>query len=123
MSIKTSKIFKNLIDLNPIRVNSPQHISTDKQSQKYHTQTFEIVYVTPEPYLNRQEEINISNEPKPVLKVSMERSREMEFFSTDLMAECHGEMVHGVIHKTFCCHSPVKADMLILTSTDTITQK
>lgn len=40
----------------------------------------EIVYVTPEPYLNRKEEINISNEPKLVLKVSVERSVEIEFF-------------------------------------------
>lgn len=39
------------------------------------------------------------------------------------MAEHHGVMVHSVIHKTFCCYSPVSADMLILTSTDTTTQK
>jgi len=94
------------------------NISTGKQSQKYHTQTFDIIYVTPEPCLNRQEEMNISNEPKPVLKMSMERSREV-FFCSVLMAEHHGVMVYSVTHKTFSCYSPVSADMLILTSTDT----
>lgn len=101
-------------------VNSPQDISTDKQSQTYHTQTFEIVsHISPD-----TEEITVSNEAKPVPKVSMARSREQSsFISTNLMAEHHEEMMHSVIHKPFHCHSPVSADMLTLPQTDTISQK
>lgn len=48
----------------------------------------------------------------------MARSREQSsFFSTNIMAEHHGAMVHSVIHKPFPCHSPVSADMFILTQT------